>query len=612
MSKKVQKILIPILLIGTAIGAVGLLSKGFKDWNIESNFNSIKDSLFPHSSSDSIEDSSSNGEGTSSTSENQLVTTDINFATTFTGITGTIGKQRSDLVANNELIAYSNQARIYGGKFIVGKTGGDTDSAFASVDTLERLTNLYSQIGDLEVKNVSGVSSKATWCNYLGFQTGNLDSTKALSLKFTYTFDYGSSINFRVEPFATGNNSGCDLLAGLDTGFDRTQYQYITYSDSTNESGKIQQTMTVNLVPFGGDNGLYGGYYDMFGIAIYGLNTDTRLTINTAQLITTEELPNHGIYFDYYVPNAVEGVKVVSSNGIAVKNVSTGTDEDSHSFVTINYGLTPTNTTDTSLIATIGWVSSAVTDNAALFLKAEIDTLVKTIKVTCLQAFANQMKVVVASTIDPTKTATITFDVAQKFLGFNGVQDLYASHYFDDNVMHKSFGNILQQSDLISKLTNGFSTVFTTGISTVATVSNYHYDSIDKIMYSDEWDGSLLTAEAAFTEDDNLPTVSQCSTSTGYVDDQFDTYPGADMIRKSDLITKINTDAATYWTNAQLSFVKNSAIHLGIQTQAHFDLTIAGLTVRINVQYLAIVKVSDLTVNIPLQSISPEVNGFTF
>lgn len=611
MSKTGKKILILTLLAATGVAVVGGLSKGFKDWNIESNFNSIKDSLFPSSSSDSIEDSSSTGEGTSSTSENQLVTTDINFATTFTGITGTIGKQRSDLVANNKLIAYSNQARIYGGKFIVGKTGGDTDSAFASVDTLERLTNLYSQIGDLEVKNVSGVSSKATWCNYVGFQTGNLDSTKALSLKFTYTFDYGSSINFRVEPFATGNNSGCDLLAGLDTGFDRTQYQYITYSDVTNDAGKVQQTMTVNLIPFGGDNGLYGGYYDMFGIAIYGLNTDTRLTINTAQLITTEELPNHGIYFDYYVPNAVEGVKVVSSNGIAVKNVSTGTDEDSHSFVTINYALTPTNTTDTSLIATIGWVSSAVTDNAALFLKAEINALAKTLKVTCLQAFSNQMKVVISSTIDSSKTATITFDVAQKFLGFNGVQDLYIPYFFDGTVYHKSFGNILSEETLISKLTNGFSTVFTTGIATSAVVSNYSYEAIDKILYSDEWNGSNVTAEASFTEDDNLPESTKCVQSTALFDDSFDTYSGA-LVHYSDLISRINSDASTYWTNGQLSFVKNSAIHLGIQTQAHFDLTIAGLTVRINVQYLAIVKVSDLTLNIPLNAISPEVSNFTF
>lgn len=604
MSKKVQKVLIPILLIGTAIGAVGFLSKGFKDWNIDSNFNSIKDSLFPTSSSEV--DSASE-----TSSEQNLVNTDINFATTFTGITGTIGKQKSDSVANQKLIAYSNQARIYGGKFIVGKTDGDTTSAFADANTLSKCVPLYDQIGQIEVKNVNDVSSKASWCNYVAVQTGAIESEKVLTLKFTYTFDYGSSVNFRIEPFYC-NPDATEVATFLQTeGVDRTHSQYISYENVTNDSGKIQQTVTVNMVPFGGVSGLIGGSYDMLGIAIYGLNTDTRLTVNTMKIVTTAELPAHGADFTYYVPNQVEGVKVVSANGIAVRNVATGTDEENHSFVTINYSLTPVNTTDASLTATVGWVNTSITDNASLFLAATLDTQVKTLKVTCLQAFSNQMKVVLSSQLDPTKTATITFDVAQKFLGFNGQKELFVSHYFNSIAINRYFSNQVSNDKLISNLTNGFTATFTTGISTTATVSNYHYSSSATLMYSDEWDDNPATAESVFVSDDNLPLTVQLPQTTALFDDTFDIYP-SQKVAKADFISALNTDAAAHWTNDQISFIKNSTNYIALRTSAHFDITVAGVTNNIQVNYLAIIDTYELTLNIPLQSIQPEVSNFTF
>ena len=589
------------LLSATVIGALAFTGQLT---NIQNKYDSFASEWFNHNSS--LEQTSSE-----TSSENQLVTTDINFATTFTGISGTIGKQKSDSVANQKLIVYSNQARIYSGKFIVGKTDGGTTSSYASTDTLDNLVDMYNQVGDIEVKNVGGVSSKAAFCNYLGIQTGNLDSTKALSLKFTYTFDYGSEVNFRIEPFVTGPGINVTFLASLDNGFDRSTYQYITYSDVTNESGKVQQTMTVNLIPFGGENGLWANDYNMFGIAIFGINTDTRLTVNTAQLITTEALPNHGADFTYYVPPVVEGVKVVNANGLAVKNVSTGSDTNNHSFVVINYALTPTNTTDTSLTATVGWVSSAVTDDASLFLTAEIDTLVKTIKVTCLQAFASQMKVVIGSTIDPTKTATITFDVAQKFLGFNGVQELTIPHFYNGKAFARNFYNEISDSTLITKLTNGFTSVFTTGVTTTPTISNYQLSDTHMLLISDEWDETYSTIDDVFVEDENLPQVDNLTATEQLFDYNFNSYPGT-VATESNFIAALNDDASHHMNNAQISFLKNTATYVALKTIAHINLTVGGLTSTIQIDYLAIVATSRLTLNIPLQSISPEVGGFTF
>ena len=607
MSKKVQKVLIPILLIGTAIGAVGFLSKGFKDWNIDSNFNSIKDSLFPTSSSEV--DSSSE-----TSSEQQLIHTNIDFKS-LTGITGTIGKQRTD-ITNNKYVVYSNQARIYSGKFIVGKTDGDQTSAFADANTLQNLVPLYDEVGNIVVKEVSGAPVKATWMNYVDIQTGLIDSAQAVSLKFTYTFDYGSSTNFRIEPFC--HNVGDDspwtsYFANLDSGFDRTTYQYITYQQGTSTDGKVVETVSINLVPFGGTDGLAGGFYDSFGIAIFGVNSDTRLTVNSMELVTTEETPAHGTAFDYYTPVVPQGVNVVDQKGITIKNVATGTDTNQHSYVVINYVLSPVNTTDNSIVANTSWVNTSITDDESLFLATEVNTELKTLKVTCLQAFSNQMKVVLSSQNDPTKTSTITFDVAQKFLGFKEQQDLFIPHYFGSLAIQRNFKSDIPQSILVDRLTNGFTSVFTTGISTAATVTNYHYDSNSEIQYSDEWNSDYLNqAEAAFTQDDRLPTLSQCVQSTALIDDTFDTYSTTSIVAKTDLVTKINNDAAAHWTTAQIDFVKNSATYFAIKTSAHFDLTVGGITNNIRVDYFFIVATADLTLNIPLQSIQPEVSNFTF
>lgn len=120
------------------------------------------------------------------------------------------------------------------------------------------------------------------------------------------------------------------------------------------------------------------------------------------------------------------GEYIVEKPSIAVRKLSSGTDNNSHNYVTFSYTITPSNASDRSLITTLTWVTHNGWEdpdyydaNISDYITASVNETNQTITVTCMQAFQNQANLNITCAANSQCTANIPIDYEVKLEDFN-------------------------------------------------------------------------------------------------------------------------------------------------------------------------------------------------
>lgn len=133
------------------------------------------------------------------------------------------------------------------------------------------------------------------------------------------------------------------------------------------------------------------------------------------------------------------GEYIVEKPSIAVRKLSSGTDNNSHNYVTFSYTITPANASDRSLITTLTWVTHNGWEdpdyydaNISDYITASVNETSQTITVTCMQAFQNQANLNITCAANSQCTANIPIDYEVRLDGFNFYELKQTSSYTMD------------------------------------------------------------------------------------------------------------------------------------------------------------------------------------
>lgn len=117
---------------------------------------------------------------------------------------------------------------------------------------------------------------------------------------------------------------------------------------------------------------------------------------------------------------------ILKQPSIAVRKLSSGTDNNSHNYVTFSYTITPANASDRSLITSLTWVTHNGWEdpdyydaNISDYITASVNESSQTITVTCMQAFENQANLNIRCAANSQCTANIPIDYEVRLDGFS-------------------------------------------------------------------------------------------------------------------------------------------------------------------------------------------------
>lgn len=604
MSRKSKNFLIFTLVVLLGVGATAVLSKGFKNWNVKDNWDDIFNTSTSNSGGDDIDEN-----------DNEIL--EIDFAKAY-GLSGTITNQEftnklEDGSPGYSYLGFTNEGRFYQNKFIVGKSDATVDDEFKfakpTSQTLVNADYLYDELPDIEI-----MGNIAKYANYVFLGFNSEESSSFLKISASYTFDYTTKNNFQIVPFYGSEGSSVFRFFSNYSEHIAEEIEsplvydsnFISFTEETVQ-GKVKQTFTVNIEEL---HNIYQttdamDYFEGFGLAIYGVTKDNRITVNSMTIEAKEgmvfesgnKISDHPS-FEYNNKEApeTEGVNVLSSSKMNVKKTTSGTDTEGRPFVTMSYTLLPANTTDTSIVAQVDWVDGSIQLDAAEYLKAEIDTTNQTLKVTCLKDFSNQMKVVLKSIVDTTKNATITFDLGQKFLGWkSGIEETYYM-FFDDDIPQEDKTNF--EPTWWSDYTNGFSSTFTISASKTHTINSISIEN-SQFYFGAEYTGthpSLVGYNmASYASSISFP---KSLAARDFFDDiQDDLYDLS--INEPDITNYLRNEAP-------------QGTMVGVKLALRVTGTYGGVESMFDMNLIIGANVSRLRVPVALASITPEIPSYTF
>lgn len=628
MSKKGKNFLIFALVLLLGVGTTAVISKGFKNWNVKDNWEDI----FGTSSSQTED-------GDDTDNENKVL--EIDFANAY-GISSTITHQeftnkKEDGTPGNAYLGFTNQGRIYQNKFVVGHSNardlsrtqdvvnyGNSpfvfDGQINNEDIIEEMLNLYSEIYYSAFKNDPTEIRYANYV-YVDFSSG-FNLTDISNLSFTYTFMATSKTKFIIEPFlyndiegarlASLTRSGGDNLMDLENASEEQKVtNHINHEDKT-VNGKIQQTVNVDYESIFSDMtsaqiSTLTATEDVkgFGLAIFGNTTDNRLTVESMKVVgkdfglpTTQKIGDH----DYnYQPapetEDTEGVNVLSSSKMNIKKTASGTDTDGRPYVTMSYTLLPANTTDTSISAQVAWTDGSIQADASVYLKAELDYVNQTLKVTSLKDFSSQMKVTLKSVVDSSKNAVITFDLGQKFLGWK-TEQIEETYYmfFDRNDSGEDKKNY--EPAWWNDYTNGFSSSFTIPTSKDHSINDIEVTN-SRFYFGDDYQGVYPSLSGSYmSQYSNNISFPKSLTAQEFYNDINEDLLDLSFDAPQIINYLLNTDAQTTFVGVKLD-LRITATYGGVQSMFDLSLIIAA-------------GLSDLILQVPLSSITPEISSYVF
>lgn len=588
-----------VAMIGVA--TVAMLSKGFTDWNIDDNWNEIVDKLTPETIPEDVFE------------EDEIY---INFANAY-GITTSEAPQeftnkKADGKAGNKYLGFTNAGKrdwLNQNKLVVGQKDSYNDEKeefyfstdYENTSVLNGLSDLFS---DVQSSNTMiDEETPSEYVNYVylhlfeeGLTGESINLIESATWEVTYT---GTSDEFA---FIFGVNGAFDAYPSL---FGET------IIEETSFKGKTRATISLDLDQGFVDDGFASAFY----LAIYGASIDSTVTVESFHMTFSEDvidpdtqypltntITSHPDYTYVELPEEpeeeVDGVNVVSQSRMDIKKTSTGQTEQGRPYVQMTYSLLPSNTTDTSIQASVSWVDSSVQLTASEYLSANLDTVNKTLTVTCLQDFSHQMKVRLVSIANSNINATITFDLGQKFLGFDDtVQESISYIEVAPGVNYSNY-----YPDLVSGFTNGYSTVFTVATSTAPVFSSIEVDNIF-IGYATSQDGLTMT---------NGSIPSSGSSVVSLVDTALASIPI--NLDGQDFIDAFQNDIDNLWSSSLRSDFYNAGTRMiGVNVATTIKANIAGSGVSsYRVNFTILCDSRDLDFSIPLNAINPEIPGYVF
>lgn len=152
----------------------------------------------------------------------------------------------------------------------------------------------------------------------------------------------------------------------------------------------------------------------------------------------------------------------VISNGVTVKKLSSGTNDNGQSYVTYSYTVTPDYATNKNIfVKTLAFTDLSVDDNPSAYVNVSINNSASTFTVTQLAAFSNQLTLTLASEADITVTCDVTIDCKQKWLGFTTVNEF--EFYFSQTGSTTLSG---YDSNLRNSVDGGYSDIYTIPLTT--------------------------------------------------------------------------------------------------------------------------------------------------
>lgn len=605
MSKKGKNFLIFALVLLLGVGTTAVISKGFKNWNVKDNWEDIFNTSTSNSGDPAIDEN-----------DNEIL--EIDFAKAY-GVSGTITNQEftnklEDGSPGYSYLGFTNEGRFYQNKFIVGKSDATVDGEFKfAAPTSQTLVNadyLYESLPFLE--NVGNIAKYANYV-FLGFNSE--ESSSFLKISASYTFDYTTKNNFQIVPFyGSEGASGFRFFSNYSENIAEAiesplvyDSNFISFTEETLE-GKVRQTFTVDIEKL---HNIYQitdamDYFDGLGLAIYGVTKDNRITINSMTIEAKEGTVFESVNrigdhesFRYNNKEApeTEGVNVLSSSKMNIKKTASGTDTDGRPYVTMSYTLLPANTTDTSISAQVAWTDGSIQADASVYLKAELDYVNQTLKVTLLKDFSSQMKVTLKSVVDSSKNAVITFDLGQKFLGWK-TEQIEETYYmfFDRNDSGEDKKNY--EPAWWNDYTNGFSSSFTIPTSKDHSINDIEVTN-SRFYFGDDYQGVYPSLSGSYMSQysNNISFPKSLTAQQFYNDidqDLLDLSFDAPQI----INYLLNTDAQTTFVGVKLD-LRITATYGGVQSMFDLSLIIAA-------------GLSDLSLQVPLSSITPEISSYVF
>lgn len=190
--------------------------------------------------------------------------------------------------------------------------------------------------------------------------------------------------------------------------------------------------------------------------------------------------------------DAAETPLNVVENGIRIRALANGVDDQNREYVDVGYMLNPADTTHVHFEISVTFKESGATGNPSSFVSAVINESTKTVRITKLADFSNVVVVTITDAIDSTKSASIEVHLKQKFLGWPGslpadfnnnsarFQD--SSNKYVETQSSRQWWHGLQFDAMSphSYKGNGFSTTYTDAMTsaqkavTVASVNVFH------------------------------------------------------------------------------------------------------------------------------------------
>lgn len=117
-------------------------------------------------------------------------------------------------------------------------------------------------------------------------------------------------------------------------------------------------------------------------------------------------------------PDAAETPLNVVENGIRIRALANGVDDQNREYVDVGYTLDPADTTHVHFEISVTFKESGATGNPSSFVSAVINESAKTVRITKLADFSNVVVVTITDAVDSTKSASIEVHLKQKFLGW--------------------------------------------------------------------------------------------------------------------------------------------------------------------------------------------------
>lgn len=146
----------------------------------------------------------------------------------------------------------------------------------------------------------------------------------------------------------------------------------------------------------------------------------------------------------------------VSTQGMKIKMLEQGTNDEGRSYVTYSYEVTPDYATNKNIaVKSLNYSNSDLND-ANEYVEVEIDNNNSKFTVTKLQDFDKQIKLTLMCEGDNSVTADVLIDCKQRWLGFSNV---------DETAFHNTSYNAVKldsyDNELFSIVDGGYSSIYT-------------------------------------------------------------------------------------------------------------------------------------------------------